>query len=61
MVPVELHPLVPEGEGVHFQTVILDLLDEVGRPTLPVPPPDAIRTPRCHKVSLESYRNIARK
>ena len=57
MVPVELHPLVPEGEGVHLQSVTLDLLDEVGRPALPIPPLEAIRTPRGHKVSLKSYGN----
>ena len=44
VVPVELHPLVPEGEGVHLQTVTLDLLDKVGRSALIIPPLDTIRT-----------------
>ena len=62
VVPVELHPLVPEGEGVHLQTVTLDLLDKVGRSALIIPPLDAIRTRRGYKVSLKRYgNNIARK
>ena len=59
VVPVELHPLVPEGEGVHLQSVTLDLLDEVCRSALIIPPLDAIRTRRGYKVSLESFRNIS--
>mgnify|MGYP001435165819 CR=1 FL=1 len=57
VVPVELHPLVPEGEGVHLQSVTLDLLDEVCRSALIIPPLDAIRTSRCYKVSLKRYSN----
>ena len=53
VIPVELHPLVPEGEGVHLQSMLLDLLDEVGRPALIAPPPNVISTPGGHKVSLE--------
>ena len=53
VVPVELHPLIPKGEGVHLQSMLLDLLNEVGRPALVVSPPQAISTPGGHKASLE--------
>ena len=52
VVPVELHPLVPKGEGVHLEPVRLDLLDEVCGPAFIVPPAGVIGTPRCHEVTL---------
>ena len=55
VVPVELHPLVPEGEGVHLEPVRLDLLDEVCGPAFIIPPVSGIGTPRCHEVTLYIY------
>ena len=57
VVPVELHPLVPEGEGVHLESVRLDLLDKVCGPAFIIPPARVIGTPRGHKVTLYYCKN----
>ena len=53
MVPVQLHPLIPEGEGMHLEAVALDLLDEVCCPTLILPPPYVVTTPGGYQVTLD--------
>ena len=52
VVPVKLHPLIPESERVHLESVCLDLLDKVRGPAFIIPPAILISTPRGHKVTL---------